>query len=236
MEEKYDIIRDNVFLSVELLEKYKNSPLPLLPEISAMQYSRGGETLHRGYYCPSLIYDIVIGGANRGKLLKRFSSLPTYCYGFDKNGYLIVSENNVIKSKEIITRNSNTEFGITIETDGLDAGKIIRISLTSFSSGKIYSYVCCDCSAESQIIDCIYGETYEYECGMLKRVYCCMPTVSSHFYNKSSKGSIDKEKIQLTKALIEFEHDANGYLKNYCFTDMNTSSSQIYQVYLKRRV
>jgi len=29
------------------------------------EYSLGGYALHRGYYCPSLIDDIIIGGCNR---------------------------------------------------------------------------------------------------------------------------------------------------------------------------
>lgn len=38
--------------------------------ICSTEYGRGGEFFHRGYYCPSPILDIIVGNANRGKLIK----------------------------------------------------------------------------------------------------------------------------------------------------------------------
>ncbi len=232
MEEYYDIIRENIFLTAKILEEFKISPLPKLPEIAATQYSRGGELLHRGYYCPSLVYDIVFGGAKRGKLLKRFSMPPTYRYGFDKEGNLVVAENIDVGNREIIIRNDDIEVGLTVEESRDEGEKITRISLVNFRGGKIKSYICCDCSAASQIINNTYGEVYEYEFSMLKRVYCSMPTGGTHLYNKRE---VNRESIKLNKVLLEFEHDADGYLSEYRYTDMHTSLSQNYHIHLKRR-
>lgn len=51
------------------------------------QYTIGGETLHRGYYCPSLIKDIVIGNCNRGRLVRNTKKAKkiTYEYGICDN-------------------------------------------------------------------------------------------------------------------------------------------------------
>ena len=35
------------------------------------EYSKGGESTHRGYYCPSPVIDLLIGNVSRGRLLKR---------------------------------------------------------------------------------------------------------------------------------------------------------------------
>ncbi len=34
----------------------------------------GGELMHRGYYCPSLIEDVVVGNTKRGRISKRTTS------------------------------------------------------------------------------------------------------------------------------------------------------------------
>ena len=53
----------------------------LLNDVVRTEYARGGETIHRGYYCPSPVYDIIVGGASRGRLLKdmkRVKKNPDY--------------------------------------------------------------------------------------------------------------------------------------------------------------
>ena len=41
-----------------------------LEKVMYKEYALNGETIHRGYYCPSPIRDIVISNCNRGRLLK----------------------------------------------------------------------------------------------------------------------------------------------------------------------
>lgn len=47
----------------------------------------GGETLHRGFYYPSPVYDIVVGNVHRGNVLKRVTSRSKviWRYGFEKH-------------------------------------------------------------------------------------------------------------------------------------------------------
>ncbi|MEH6949139.1 hypothetical protein V7068_19130, partial [Bacillus sp. JJ634] len=59
--------------------------------ITKFEYLKGGETIHRGYYCPSPILDLIVGNAKRGRLLKRKPDFGkfTYEYGFDIDNRMI---------------------------------------------------------------------------------------------------------------------------------------------------
>ena len=62
--------------------------------VTAVKYGSGSVYLPRGYFCPSRVLDTVIGNVTRGRLLKTKprTKIPTYRYGFDKNGKLITAE------------------------------------------------------------------------------------------------------------------------------------------------
>lgn len=95
------------------------------------EYGRGGETLHRGYYCPSLISDIVIGNQKRGKLLKRKTKKPAdYIFGFDEKDQLIMVKHYFscdICSLEMIYREGSEEIGVTVfsEDDGFALSRCV---------------------------------------------------------------------------------------------------------------
>lgn len=63
--------------------------------VTAVKYGSESVYLPRGYFCPSRVLDTVIGNVTRGRLLKTKprTKIPTYRYGFDKNGKLITAEN-----------------------------------------------------------------------------------------------------------------------------------------------
>ena len=63
----------------QLLEK------SLLEHSFREEKSRGGENIHRGFYCPSLIQDIVVGNCKRGSLCKSNNPKATYTHYFDSN-------------------------------------------------------------------------------------------------------------------------------------------------------
>lgn len=60
-------------------------------EVTKFEYSKGGEVMHRGYYCPSPIFEYIYGNVKRGRLLKRKPDFGkfSYEYGFNKDGRLI---------------------------------------------------------------------------------------------------------------------------------------------------
>ena len=79
-----------------LFDQYKEMYSPLEArykgEACFAEYGRGGTILHRGFYCPSPIIDIVIGGSDRGRLIKNTKNMTSYDYVFHrtKDGRLII--------------------------------------------------------------------------------------------------------------------------------------------------
>ena len=64
--------------------------------VNTYQYAVGGELLHRGYYCPSPVKDIVMGNCNRGKMIKhpiKFEQKMMYEYGFCDDQLLLIKHN-----------------------------------------------------------------------------------------------------------------------------------------------
>lgn len=229
MKKSIEIINSKVRLAIELMETM-HLPLPL-PHVETEQYSRGGETIHRGYYCPSLIEDIIIGGTNRGKLLKRYRVPPTYTYGFDANGNLVEVKKNDTGGHEIITREGNLEIGVSSDYFGPD--RISSITLAEYHSGMIHAYVHCSCLDPcTPTITEVYAEVYEYRHGLLQKVFYCLPGWRVRSFTRENFADWGKD---LDPYLIEFEHDANGYLKSYRYIEPAANAGQVYQVFLKRR-
>lgn len=56
------------------------------------EFSRGGECLHRGFYCPSPVLDIVIGDCKRGKLIKNPRKTPDFEYWFDADNKVTLAK------------------------------------------------------------------------------------------------------------------------------------------------
>ena len=114
--------------------------------VAAWQYARGGVTLQRGYYCPSPVYDLVVGGANRGRLLKspaRCKTPPDFAYGFDAQGRLIVVDgpySDLTHSpyfREAILREENREIGLRMDTDD----RLCGISICRYQDGRLTEYI-----------------------------------------------------------------------------------------------
>ena len=97
--------------------------------------------LHRGYYCPSLTYDLVVGGVKRGKLLRRFTknSKTYFQYGFDKDEHLIWSKhffNNEHVKTEYLVYTDERVLGLTFCANG----NIEAITEERYYNGKLQSY------------------------------------------------------------------------------------------------
>ena len=114
--------------------------------VAAWQYARGGVTLQRGYYCPSPVYDLVVGGANRGRLLKspaRCKTPPDFVYGFDGQGRLIVVDGPYSDLthgpyyREVVLREENREIGLRMDTDG----RLCGISICRYQDDRLTEYI-----------------------------------------------------------------------------------------------
>lgn len=125
-----------------------------------------GSTLHRGFYCPSPTYDLIVGNTKRGKLSKGLpvTSRHSHEYGFDTNGKLLYCKwlfKGQLTHTEYLVYGDSTVYGITVEKDG----RISTITEEIYAQGKLRQFLRCLCIPTKdgfgcQEIDC---ESYEYD-------------------------------------------------------------------------
>jgi len=165
-----------------LQEKYANSFDDLHKDIEIRthrrEYSKGGTTLHRGFYSPSLT-DLVTIGSSRGKLLKRppKESNFNYEYLFDEQNNLLCVykyyddyERNVPHETELFVRLDNKVLGLEFNSvRGLNV-----ISECRYENKKLANYEMALCELHSLgKAGCtqIEVETREYKNDLLQ-VFC----------------------------------------------------------------
>ena len=119
------------------------------------EFGRGGRTLHRGFYCPSPVMDIIVGGCDRGRLVRKLRSNLSQDYVFLKEGDKLrivdkyeLDRNNIpyIHQREFIINN-----GAEVIAPKYDMGPIACFSAShdlSFlslcrydASGRIIKYL-----------------------------------------------------------------------------------------------
>ena len=135
------------------------------------EFARGGELLHRGFYFPSLFLDLMIGNANRGRLLTRNGSkMPDYIYYFDEGSRLVLSEkyeNGRLLTSERIFYDGEDEYGITVHAG--QKGKIACFTACHFENGKKRSYLFAlmgQADGKNDAVTELTFETYQYENGL----------------------------------------------------------------------
>lgn len=168
------------------------------------KYTCGGLVLPRGYFCPSPILDLVVGGGNRGRIVKdpnRYDSKEITTYWFDKDQHLCLIE-RPWKDRELIIREGSVELGILKDTHGL----LLKVSRCVYDSGRLVLYERGLCNSESLKVSFLEKETYCYgEKGL---------TFSTWFRYS--------EKNQIEKTVFQFDHSPEGYLSKYRITEHQT--------------
>ena len=141
------IISENKFRYEELMNE-------TLEKIETQKYSFGGLYIHRGYFCPSRIVDI-ISNVSRGK----YSTCKKrdYTYSFDKNGLLIMVKQG--KITEFIQMEELFELGIAF-CGKKDIQSVSKCEYYEDGRIKEYSYFICD-SFKNKVIQ-MTKEKYEY--------------------------------------------------------------------------
>lgn len=168
-----DIISELVSIRNEFASKLSQLQNSNEKEIVTFEYSKGGELLHRGYYCPSLVFDLIVGNVKRGKLLKRKPDFGKYSYeyGFD-------ADNRLIRVKgvyEFATPVSRFDEEFLIYSDDIvlgvefdNMGDIDVVCRCTYDNGKIVKYERSVCGT-LEYAD-LYYEEYFYENNMLSEV------------------------------------------------------------------
>jgi len=208
----------------------------LSKEIVLEKYSTGGEGLYRGYYCPSPIMDIVMRNCNRGRLLSRITkrSKPTFKYGFNVDGNLILATNfrydiDAIGT-EIILRDGKKETGISFqEWDG--ERRLEQLSESIYRDNRIISFINCFYLDYDNSVSIYNREEYTYSNEGLG---------TAHMYRFSNhKGTFPI----LNHEEYRFKHDNDGYLSQFTVIEYPGSSMRtepywngcVYDIRLKRK-
>lgn len=194
----------------------------LLSKTVRKEYSKGGELLPRGFYCPSPIRDIVTGNCKRGKLYKRLTSgcKPTYEYCFDENDRLILINYLYLDCTEFLAYSNNTVVGVAFSKG--DENKIIQVIECNYDGdGKIVSFAVAHSCHNDCVFDELEKEVYSYNKDGLTE------TEIVHYLSCEESEVVNYEKYN-------FKHDKDGYLSEYISEPSVFDTT--YKVNTKRRV
>lgn len=113
----------------------------------AQEIASGAKYLHRGYYCPSRMQELLIDNVKRGKLVKQPTSKTKISHKYYyANGNLQVidtylSSADTYAMREYLIYDRNIIYGVTCYPDG----RIIQLSAELYSDGKLSVYYVANC-------------------------------------------------------------------------------------------
>ena len=195
------------------------------------EYSNNENGIYRGYYCPSPVDDLIIGGCRRGKLLKRITKRtnPDKEYLFDSDNRL-VAVNSLLDWKavhtEVLIYEDNLVTGIDI--DNYD-NSIIELSECIYDSdNKIKSFLTASVSSNKATrtkIDEIELEKYSYDESGLKgteiisyfKSYKAIKNIIKKSFedNLALETKLDSPDCDTNYERYIFHHDNDGFIDKY---------------------
>lgn len=225
---------------VSLHKEYANSFNELNQNIESRtckrEFARGGEGLHRGARSPSMM-DIVVGGVNRGKLLRKrpLNNLYNYEYLLDAQANLLcvynyeyINGSIKLLSTELLIYQQNQTLSLVFDAD--ETHSLSFISKCIYENDNLMRYETALFALPPERNACleINVETYEYLNGQIQAFRWCR-------YNPFIK-LLNQEKFT-------FARDDNGYLSTYKVERINGLKSRnelvdtgnVYTVHVKRR-
>lgn len=205
--------------------------------------ARGGQLLHRGFYCPSLIVDITTGNCDRGKLLKKKTKVhPDYIYGFNSSGKLITVEKfdeSRLESRERIFYDGNNEYGLK-QPNYLD--HVNFFSKCEYMGDVRQSYLTCEVNSFDNSKDMIGLEEYHYENSILVSAdkYFFVPSFENQPFFKDGKITILRESRPfLGHYNFTFSRDESGNIEFYTFQIIDPYSNEVlksHDTYPKKKI
>jgi len=128
------------------------------------EYGIGGEVIHRGYYCPSPIIDVIHGNCTRGRSVKKKPQKePSYVFGFDKQNRLVTVEQRDTNEKEFLLYRENVVQSLMYDVF-CGYSHIINISECVYDEqGRIREYSKLKYDFLGLKSDDLYKEVYEYK-------------------------------------------------------------------------
>lgn len=187
-----------------LATQYKSKAQILFEELvknaKSIQYSSGGEKMHRGYYCPSPTFDLVVGKCNRGKLLdSNVNKKVSFEYYFDSQKRLVAVIQPSIYSELIIYIDSRS-LGLSFDKDKC----LNTITECNYKNGTIQAYTRCFYNCYTDDIASYEKEAYTYKDDLLQATEAYVFLPDTHLLNHEK---------------YTFEHDDMNYLKTYKVTE-----------------
>lgn len=181
-----------------------------------IEYAAGGD-IHRGFYCPSPVLDIVVGNINRGRILKRVTatSRASHRFGFSGDNKLLYAEElcgGEVPSTEYLIEQRDVRYGITINADQ----ELAAISEEILQNQKVIQYS--------------YMNVYPDHDGY----FCANLHVERFFYDEQGLKSSEKEEFEpfvnvFQKYRYDFERK-DGYLSTYTFTDCSIKGEGVQSI------
>lgn len=207
-------------------------------EIVTEAYSMGDDRLHRGYYCPSLLID-VLGSGRRGERVECISSEEKFVckYGFDAQNNIIYSDPGG-QYEEIIIRENEQEIGIifSVRSDRLT---IWGISECLYQNDHLVSYTYCKYFPYDLKAYCYTKEEYVYFDESLSTIH------RYEFINDRAVllTELPKDSALLIHKEYKLKYDVSGCLSQYAIIDHPGSSRRkepvwdgcVYSIYGKTR-
>ncbi len=186
-------------LSKEYSPRYNELYSKVTRNIVRKEYSSKGSEIHRGFYCPSPVQDVVIGNCKRGRLLKNKNKLSSYGfeYGFDEKDRLIFARCDEIDNIEFIEYKDNYSIGYRFRTPKSTKPELDSISECFYDDfGRIILY--------------LFGFCQLYKFGELK--------YEQFQYNES--GIYIDHFVDYVYGIVSydsyvFQHNKNGYLSSF---------------------
>ena len=230
----YDEIFKNYTELLDFLRKdsYRSTFEEISKTVVRREQATGGGTMHRGFYCPSIVEDIIIGNVNRGRIIKRLVKQPiTYTYGFDGSDRLVtvIKHTETGDVYEYIIYADNIQYGV-VYGQKFNEEWLENFSKCCYDGKRLKSY---DRYVYDHFSDALYeyfGEIYNYGEDRLEmeQRYCLNspPEVVAYLQNRKFK----LENPYLQNKLYKFKAD-NGFLTEY-----TSYTGNVYQIKKKRKI
>lgn len=197
-------------------------------KVNRREYAVGGQILHRGFFCPSPVQDIVIGNCNRGRMVKSLARTKRkidYEYGLCDNRLLTVRWNmhNDLFEEEYLSYEANKQIGYTFDQNG----ELIAISVCKYQGELIQSYFYVHLLF-GNVIHEARKEEYKYKEGKL--------SLATWHWLTSGSYCMHFDYI--------FDHDVEGYLSSYQVIEYDknqavrnsSGENNDYKVFLRRKI
>lgn len=153
--------------------KIKNMEKNAIDSTVRREYSKGGDALHRGYYCPSSVQNLITGNVDRGKLItpKNKTKKFSFEYFFDKQDRLVYVkhyENGKCYEHELLIYLPDKVLSIEYEIFD-DEIELSAIPTCIYKDNMIKEYtfaLCCQLDNDPTCTE-ITSEEYAYNNGIL---------------------------------------------------------------------